>query len=129
MDYVIWKSFFKWVSELHNPETTLWKWHKKDKNVFSCCVWRWQKKIWRCRKKQSVTRVWRWRKKQPYRINHFSPNKLYRPNNVLYPLIMVLWAFIAHRACLINHLIISVPISYLGPTMSYTRWIWSSGPS
>jgi len=30
-------------------------WHKKDKNVFSFCVWRCQKKIWRCRKKQSTT--------------------------------------------------------------------------
>ena len=31
-------------------------WHKKDKNVFSSCIWRWQKRIWRCRKKQSLNK-------------------------------------------------------------------------
>jgi len=37
---------------LHNPETVMGV-TKKDKNVFSYCGWRSQKKIWRCRKKQS----------------------------------------------------------------------------
>ena len=40
MDYIIWKLVYGG--------------NKKDKNVFSCCVWRWQKKIWRCRKKWSL---------------------------------------------------------------------------
>jgi len=64
LDYIIWKSylafglcnsevFFKCVMDY-----IIWKLvyggNKKDKNVFSCCVWRWQKKIWRCRKKWSL---------------------------------------------------------------------------
>jgi len=31
---------------LHNPKVILWKWHKKVKKVFSCCVWRCQKNLW-----------------------------------------------------------------------------------
>jgi len=27
------------VYGLHNSESTLWRWYKKDKNVFSRCVW------------------------------------------------------------------------------------------
>ena len=44
-DYIIWKSyltsglcnpgvFFQMCSGLYNPETSIWGWHKKDKNVF-----------------------------------------------------------------------------------------------